>query len=134
MASSHEEIAEAYLEEARIPHRELGKLGSATTQIIDLTYDGRWEDIWSILVTITQREEVIDNERLAFIAAGPLEDLICKAGPEFIERIEHEAKFNRQFAKMLTGVWLNSARPDIRERVVKFCRAFNDPLDAQYRY
>ena len=136
MTSSHEEIAEAYLEEACVPHRQLGKLGTATRRIVDLKYEGRWEDIWRILVAITQREREVEiqNETLAFIAAGPLEELLCKAGPEFIDRIEHEAKFNRQFGKMLTGVWLSGVKLDVRERVVKFCRAFDDPLDAQYRY
>ncbi len=101
---------------------------------MDLSRNGPWEELWEILLTVTRRDEIIDTERLAYIAAGPLEDLICKAGPEYVDRVEREAKFNRQFGKLLTGVWLRSAKPEVRDRVVKFCRAFADPIDGQYRY
>jgi hypothetical protein len=62
------------------------------------------------------------------------EDLVCKAGPDFIDRIEREAKVNRRFGYLLTGVWPTDAAPEIRDRVLKFCRAFPDPMDGTYRF
>ena len=81
------------------------------------------------MLAIATREEELGTEVLAYVAAGPLEDLVCRAGPDFIDRIEHEAKFNRQFGRMLTGVWLNGADPAVRERVEQFCQAFPHPID-----
>jgi hypothetical protein len=131
MTHSFEEIADAYLEEARGPKPALGW---ATKHVMDLSLDAGWEELWQVLLAITRRDEVIDVKRLAYISAGPLEDLVCKAGSEYIDRIEHEAKFNRQFGKLLTGVWPRSAIPEVRERVLQFCRAFPDPIDGEYRY
>ena len=131
MPHSFTEIADAYLEEARGPKPTRGW---ATDHVMDLSHNGLWDSLWQILLAMTRREEVIDTERLAYIAAGPLEDLVCKVGPEYIDRVEREAKFNRQFGKLLTGVWLRSAVPEVRERILKFCRAFSDPIDGEYRY
>lgn len=133
MNHSPEEIADAYLEESlNLENRK--SLGWATNLVMDLSLEHAWQELWSILLAVTRRDEDIDTERLAYISAGPLEDLICKAGPEFIDRVEHEAKFNRQFGKLLTGVWLQRAEPDVRDRVLKFCRAFPDPIDGEYPY
>ena len=101
---------------------------------MDFTYEERWEELWNVLLAIARREEQIEVEALAFIAAGPLEDLICKAGPTFIDRIEREAKFNAQFGRLLTGVWPGRADPSVRERVVRFCRAFPNPIDGAYAF
>ena len=128
---SHQEIADAYLAEAKGPKP---KWGWATVHVMDLSFEDQWDDVWKILLALVRRDEIIDTARLAYISAGPLEDLVCKAGPEYIDRVEHEAKFNRQFGKLLTGVWLRGAEPEVRERVVKFCRAFSDPIDGEYRY
>ena len=125
------QVADAYLAHARCK--------SAATQwavdaVFDITYAERWEELWSVVLSIARREEQIEVEALAFIAAGPLEDLICKAGPAFIDRVVHEAKFNKQFGRLLTGVWLRSADPMVREHVTKFCRAFSDPIDGVYAF
>jgi len=130
-AASPGQIADAYLAHSR--HK------SAATQwafdgVLDITYAERWEELWNVILAIAKREEQIEVEALAFIAAGPLEDLVCKAGLAFIDRVEHEAKFDRQFGRLLTGVWLRGADPIVRERVVKFCRAFPDPIDGAYAF
>jgi len=69
-----------------------------------------WEAILAIL-DVDPSEKV-----LGMLSAGPLEDLIHYHGPEFIDRIEHEAKFDLQFRKLLQGVW-ESSSPDIWERI-----------------
>ena len=130
-ARSSGQVADAYLAHAR--HKAASTQWSVAA-VIDLTYEDRWEELWNVVLAIARREEQIEVEALAFIAAGPLEDLICKAGPAFIDRVEHEAKFNRQFGRLLTGVWLQRADPKVRERVVKFCRAFPNPIDGAYAF
>lgn len=125
------EISDAYLEEARGP-KPTG--GPVTSRLFDLRFQGKWDDIWQIILGVAGRDEIIDTETLVYIAAGPLEDLICNVGSEYIDRVEREAKFNRQFGKLLTGVWLGRAEPEVRARVVQFCRAFPDPIDGEYQY
>lgn len=102
--------------------------------VLDMGYEDRWGEVWEVILLIARREEELEGKALAYIAAGPLEDLVCKAGPAFIDRIEHEAKFNHQFARMLTGVWGRSADPAVWARVIRFCRAFSNPLDGEYRF
>jgi hypothetical protein len=102
--------------------------------VLDLTVERRWDVLWQVLVSIARRDDDIAPEVLAVVAAGPLEDLVCKAGPDFIDRIEREAKLSRRFGFLLTGVWPSRATPEIRERVLKFCRAFPGPMDGTYRF
>ena len=130
-AVSSGQVADAYLAHAR---RRSASTQWAADAVIELTLAKRWEELWDVVLCIARREEVIEAEALAFVAAGPLEDLVCKAGPAFIDRVEHEAKFNKQFGRLLTGVWLRSADPVVRERVVRFCRAFPEPIDGVYSF
>jgi len=51
------------------------------------------------------------NEALAFVAAGPLEDLLKNQGPAVIDRIEKEAESNDRLRLALSGVWLDSENP-----------------------
>lgn len=125
------QIADAYLTH----HRQR----SADTEwaldlVQDLTLKECWETLWDVVLAVARREAELEVDALAYVAAGPLEDIICKAGPDFIERIEQEAKFNRQFGRMLTGAWLYGAHPAVRDRVVKLCRAFPRPIDEPYRF
>ena len=123
---SSREIADAYLIHYR--DKSAGTEWALYT-VQDFTLQKRWEEAWQVLIAIARREEELETEVLAYVAAGPLEDLVCRAGPDFIDRLEHEAKFNHQFGRMLTGVWLTSAEPAVRERVAKFCQAFPLPID-----
>ena len=87
-----------------------------------------------MLLEISRRETPIDVHCLAVIAAGPCEDLICKAGPLYIDRVIAEAKCNPRFGRILTGVWGRRADPAVWARVVQFCRAFSDPIDGKYAF
>lgn len=128
---STEEIAEAYVSHFR-DQSEATRWAFA--EVLDFTLENRWNEAWQVLLAIARSEEKLETGVVACVAAGLLEDIVCKAGPEFIDRIEHEAKFNHQFGRMLTGVWPNGAEPTVRERVVKFCRAFPNPIDEQYAF
>ena len=39
------------------------------------------------------------------LAAGEIENLLCKQGPAFIDRVEVQAKQDPRFAKILGGTW-----------------------------
>jgi hypothetical protein len=128
---ANQDIADAYLEHSKTRNDDLSWVLMA---MFELKYEKRWDDIWEILLIILRRDPGLDAETLAYIGAGPLEDLVCDVGAEYIERIEHEANQNRQFAKALTGVWPYRADPKVRERIAMFCRAFSDPIDATYGF
>jgi len=125
------EIADVYLTQV---NSKAGELRWAVDKVFDITFNQQWEALWEIILAISRREEEISSELLACVAAGPLEDLIKNAGPDFIDRIEHEAKFNHQFGRLLTGVWLYNVAPNVKDRITKFCRTFPNPIDAVYGF
>ena len=59
------------------------------------------------------------NHILEVLSAGPLEDLLAYHGEKIIEVIENEARRNKQFAKLLGGVWQNAMPNHVWERVQK---------------
>ncbi len=52
------------------------------------------------------------------LAAGPLEDLIEYHGPDFIGRIEDEARRSAIFRELLGEVW-ESSTPEVWGRIEK---------------
>jgi hypothetical protein len=72
------------------------------------------EDCWQAILAVldtTNSESV-----LGILGAGPLEDLIHEHGPEFIDRIEFEARENPPFKALLASVW-ESSTPEVWTRV-----------------
>lgn len=82
--------------------------------LIDMVRDDP-EQAWIIIDTI--RHATDNNETLALLAAGHLEDLIANHGEKFIERFEELAKRDQDFRQMLGGVWQNETPNDIWERI-----------------
>ncbi len=72
---------------------------------IDLP-DQNPELLWSLIQDIINIEN--DENLLANLAAGPIEDLMCVYGEEIIERVKKEAKENIKFKQCIQGVWLDS--------------------------
>jgi hypothetical protein len=60
--------------------------------------------------------EAKDDEELAYIGAGPLEDLLRRRGPAAIGLIEAEAAADRRFRFALAGVWPSERNPDVWKR------------------
>lgn len=58
-----------------------------------------------------------DDLERACLAAGPLEDLLAKHGPLFIDRVEQAAANNNDFRELLAGVWRNGIDHPIWERL-----------------
>ena len=63
----------------------------------------RMEECWIAILGILSREP--PQPVIGVLAAGPLEDLVHHAGPQFIDRIELEARRNPAFRHLLGGVW-----------------------------
>jgi hypothetical protein len=53
----------------------------------------------------------------ASLAAGPVEDLLDRHGPEIIDAIEHAAKEDVEFRSILSGVWRSTIEESVWERV-----------------
>jgi len=67
-----------------------------------------------------------DDATLAYIAAGPLEDLIVDHGDRFIDRIDLEASQEPRFRRALRGVWGHDRMsPDVAERLARL--VVNEP-------
>ncbi len=69
--------------------------------------------IWAIL-------ERSDDERvLANLAAGPLEDLLVRHGPEVIVAVEARARVDARARKLLGAVWRNAIAEAVWQRLRK---------------
>lgn len=71
---------------------------------------------WPIILTLVA--EAPGDEALAFVAAGPLEDLIQKHGDAFADRIVERAQADARFRSALRGVWgWENVSESLRSRV-----------------
>jgi hypothetical protein len=86
------------------------------TTMYDVVHDEP-EVAWTAILQILARP--LTQDQISILAGGPLEDLLAVHGPQFIERIEHEAAQNPRFNHLLGGVWQNQMPPEIWERVQK---------------
>jgi hypothetical protein len=114
---SREELIEAYLAHARSVAADASdeRLFWAYERIHDLVHEDP-EALWMLLPRIVVGCD--DDLMLAYVAASPLEELICDHGPRFIDRIEAEAAVNPRFLRALTGVWGRSVMaPDVAARL-----------------
>jgi hypothetical protein len=74
------------------------------------------ERLWRIALRLIQQAP--DDAALAYVAAGPLEDLLAFHGPTFIQRVEDLARRDSRFLLALAGVWGQvRLSPEIRARV-----------------
>ena len=86
----------------------------------DVLMDFEFDDpelLWTIILQILNHE--ISDKVFSNLAAGPLESLMAHHGPDFIERVENEAKNNPKFKNLLGGVWQNLMEEDIWRRLQK---------------
>lgn len=75
------------------------------------------ERLWVIIKELVGKAS--DKATLSYIGAGPLEDLLCGRGEQFIERIEQEAAVNEKFRFCLAGVWKSTVNDDLWNRITK---------------
>jgi DUF2950 family protein/uncharacterized protein DUF6869 len=78
---------------------------TAFSIVWDLVHNDSEQAWWFILVTLAQ---ATDDRDLAYLAAGPLEDLLKLHGSSFIIRIETRARQDERMLRALSGVRLTS--------------------------
>jgi hypothetical protein len=61
------------------------------------------ERVWPILLELVARAP--DDEGLAFVAAGPLEELIQMHLSAFLDRLVEQTRRNPRFREAMQGVW-----------------------------
>ena len=89
--------------------------GWATKLLFDKISNGP-EVAWELILELI--EDRPEDEALGWVAAGPLEDLLCEWGPVFIDRVEALAGSNDRFKKCLAGVWgWSRMAPDVYSRM-----------------
>jgi hypothetical protein len=76
--------------------------GWATELLVHLI-DDEPEVAWDLILGMVARAP--DDDALSRVAAGPLEDLLCHHGVEFIDRAEVLAASDPRFKKCLARVW-----------------------------
>ncbi|MES2889638.1 MAG: hypothetical protein V4739_16715 [Pseudomonadota bacterium] len=81
----------------------------------DWTVNDHPELAWQALTVALDQPRM--QAHLGKLAAGPLEDLLAKHGPAFIDRVESLAGANAKFAWMLGSVWQCNMLEPIWHRV-----------------
>jgi hypothetical protein len=78
--------------------------------------------LWRI--TLRLFEQAPDDAALAYVAAGPLEDLLASHGSTFIHCVEEMARKHARFLLALSGVYGQTRfKPEIYARIQSIIRA-----------
>jgi hypothetical protein len=96
-------LVEAYVTRAR---GVSGADDDATFWAWDATHELVREEpevAWAVIRAVLA--QCNDDRMLSYVAAGPLENLMCWHGPRFIDRVEAEAAASPRFLRALGGVW-----------------------------
>ena len=81
-----------------------------------------WEAI-NFVIKYYPEAVLVDGENaeacyvVGLLAAGPLEDFLSAYGPQFIDRVEVEARRDRRMAWALGGVWKFTMTDEVWARV-----------------
>lgn len=70
------------------------------------------------------------DEAIAYIAAGPLEDLLKRNGPKVIDEIEHSTREDEDLQFAMCCVWIDQKFP-VCSRVHELIREFGPRLKAR---
>lgn len=82
------------------------------------------DEAWPVISALVERAP--DDAALAYVAAGPLEDLIRLHGEHVEDRIVEQARQDARFREALRGVWgWQSAPARLRERVMEVVGALH---------
>jgi hypothetical protein len=93
--STREQLLEGYLAHAEaVTHDRKDQHFWAFNEMIDVIRADP-ESAWEVIVDIIARAS--DDATLGYVAAGPLEDLICEHPHLMIERVEKRARQDGRF-------------------------------------
>jgi hypothetical protein len=87
----------------------------AISEVSDWSFERNGELLWRFILAAYKRN--LPDKVIAVLAAGPIEDLLAKEGPDFIDRVETLARQDPKFNYLLGGVWRNTMTDDVWERV-----------------
>jgi hypothetical protein len=91
------------------------------SQLLDQFITHKPEVAWDLLLKLIHAAP--DNNALACVGAGPLEDLLCHHGAIFIERVETTARNEPDFVRCLAHVWgENRMDSDVHVRVQRILK------------
>lgn len=93
----------------------------AIDTVMDWSGLNQTELLWRFVLATYKRDDLGELTR-AVLAAGPLEELLSKAGAEYIDRIEALASEDAKFNYLLGGVWQLCTPDNIWARVEKVRR------------
>jgi hypothetical protein len=115
-SDNYEHLIDGWLSLQRVPEgsQEYDALLWAHAEFSNMVEENP-EAAWILILEILERER--DEEVLAVLAAGPLEELLSTHGPDFIDRVEAEAAHNGRFAWLLSGVYRLFMSDEVWKRV-----------------
>jgi len=99
LPAAHERLARAWFDEWEPDEPQWGW---ASDWLFERVWDAP-QEAWPLIVALV--EYAPSTDLLACVAAGPLEDLLCLHGPQFIEQVEAQARRSKRFRRCLVGVW-----------------------------
>jgi hypothetical protein len=106
-----ERIIREYIVYGETEHPEWGWASDRMYSILN----GAPEIAWELIVELVDRAP--SENSLGFFAAGPLEDLLSKDGPTFIDRVEDRAWQNEKFRRALGMLRRLGMTDDVWNRV-----------------
>jgi hypothetical protein len=109
-----DELADAWIALQKAPKQERDTLFWAFEKL-DALIDHDPETAWRVIDLIWRRDQ--SDFMLAHLAAGPVEDLLVRHGPAFIERVYETARKEPVFRKLLGAVWRNSIAEPVWQRL-----------------
>jgi hypothetical protein len=112
--TGNEDLVSSYLAHARaVVRKEEDEHFWSFGEIHTLTRDDP-ERAWPLVCEIVAG--CTDDALLAYVAAGPLEDLLCNHPARIIDRVEELARRDAHFRRCLSGVWASNRMPDDTRR------------------
>lgn len=83
--------------------------------VLDWMLEGEGDRLWPFILETYKHD--LSEDIMAVLAAGPLEDLLAKCGPEYIDRVEELARKDPRFNELLGGVWRSTITDEIWQRL-----------------
>ena len=97
---------------------------------LDIWFDASHDNHEMALALVVLAAATYDDPAfLALVAAGPLEELLCRdrgASEAIVQRILDEARRTPRFRWMLSCVWTMSARPELAAAVAEIVSEMTD--------
>ena len=99
----------------------------ATSEVLDWALEGDGDRLWAFILEAYKRD--LPHKMIEVLAAGPLEALLAKRGPDFIDRIEELARKDPKFNYLLGGVWRSTMTDEVWQRVQAVLTHVDEPAN-----